>query len=221
MVAGSGEWESGGEWETSGEFAAELERLKREGSAFLVTGAVPETAHEAACRRFLGHGEGRRRLAVTTDDRPADGHDVDHVVRVNLATRSAAAAPSTAGAATDAASSVAVDDLAELGTAVDDYVGGLPDLEPGALRVCVDALGPLVDEFGEEPTFRLFHLLLARVRRERGLAHVHLACPRDALVCRLFDPLFDGVTALRVRDGRAEQRWRVGDATTGWLPVEG
>jgi hypothetical protein len=93
--------------------------------------------------------------------------------------------------------------------------------DPAELRVGLDSALALLSTHGEAPTFRFLHLLAALVRRHGALGHVHLPVDRDTYAARLLAPLFDGVVALRVRDGHAQQRWHLDDGavTSRWLPL--
>jgi len=93
--------------------------------------------------------------------------------------------------------------------------------DPAELRVGLDSALPLLSAHGEAATFEFLHLLTALVRRHDALGHVHLPVDRETYAAGLLAPLFDGVVALRVRDGHAQQRWHLDDGavTSRWLPL--
>lgn len=215
------ESEPGGTAPKRATFAQALGDLKREGSNILVVGGASTAAHGAACDRLLGESnrsrDGRYRVIVTTSDDDGDRHG--HATE-GVTSRTVAYDPAHAGNDPDR-----VDPLSALGAdvieTVDRFEAEADGLDPSELRVCVDSLVPLLQEWSSETVFRVVHVLTSRVRRVNGMAHYHLPLRRDHDAVRLFEPLFDATVELRTRDGRHEQRWHLRDraSPTDWLSI--
>lgn len=218
---------------TDGGFADELSRLKRRGASVLVVGSVQPDLCRDACRRLLGCGADRtrRRVLVSTTDGP---HHVTHHVDEtgsealsvigyeaqarNAATAKQGATPSI-GPETTAAS------LADLGMAIEraieDFETAAATLEPAEVRLGIDSLLPLLEEYGRERVFKFLHLVNGRTRDADGMAHYHLPVERDARIVQTLSPLFDITVELRERNGDYQERWTIedGDRRSGWLSV--
>lgn len=208
-------------------FRRELTRLRHDGAALLIVGDAVD-AHRGFCHQVLQRETVSRRVFVDTDAsttyRPGQpgprprGTD-DAYVQFEAETRSASATT----VADDDTPATHVSTLVELGEQVsaDITEAAAAVDEPAALRLCIDSLLPLVDATDDRQVFRLLHPVLAESRRASAMAHVHLPVERSAFLVALYRPLFDAVVELRVRDGLADQRWRLDDAdvTTEWLPV--
>lgn len=215
-------------------FRDALNELKRTGSAFLIVGDVPTTAHADTCATLLGPSDGvtRHRIIVRTGDRltadPTDGpHEgefdariVDAVARTRSATE---AAPDVDATEPDEPT---FPDSTALGLRILDAIDAVEEeaapLEPSALRVCLDSIAPLACQYDEEELFRFLALLNGRIRSADGFGHAHLPVDRHDSLVGLFGPLFDGVVELRVVDGTVQQRWHVreADARSGWFVLE-
>jgi hypothetical protein len=231
-------------------FVDALAALKRQGSALLVVGGVPEEAYHTASRVMLGDGDTaspRRRLLVTPGPHGRDTVDrlratgpvtpeQTHVVTCADGARGVVADASTdepfASPATwipDAAGPYAKTGtdgaLGELGTAISRSIESFREvsggLEPAELRVAFDCLPSLTERFDDETVFRFLHLLTGQIRGVSGMLHVWLPESRDARMVRLFEPLFDAVVELRV-NGRLAQRWEFRDASvsTDWFEFD-
>ena len=226
------------------DFETRLRELKAEGCAVLVVGPGAAAEHAAVCRGLLGDDAAgpRRRLLAFTEG--AEGLDdrVPAAARVGVDTELVTVdAVGARGAAAVAAGPDGVGDVIDPGegavreptdgslyalgrellaalSALDQRYG---PFEPAELRFGLDSAVPLLEAHGEAATFRFLHLLTALLRRHDALAHVHLPVARDRYAARLLAPLFDGVVALRVRDGHAQQRWHLDDGavTSRWLPL--
>lgn len=220
-------------------FRRELTRLRHDGAALLIVGDAVD-AHRGFCHQVLQRETVSRRVFVDTDAsttyRPGQpgprprGTD-DAYVQFGAETRSASATTTVADddsvgttAADDDAPATHVSTLVELGEqlSADITEAAAAVDEPAALRLCIDSLLPLVDATDDRQVFRLLHLVLDESRRASAMAHVHLPVEPSAFPVALYQPLFDAVVELRVRDGLAEQRWRLDDAdvTTEWLPIK-
>ena len=114
--------------------------------------------------------------------------------------------------------------LAELGIAIssaieyfDTDAGGL---EPAELRVGIDSLLPLLEEYDRETVFTFLHLTSGRVTAVDGMCHCHLPVERDATVAAVLSPLFDVVLEVRERTGGYEERWVLqnADRRSHWIP---
>ncbi|WP_227376640.1 DUF7504 family protein [Haladaptatus halobius] len=213
--------------ETAAVFTRTLAGLKRRGSGLLLIG--PEPVMEQACGRFLGESETepRRRVFVRTRGGHTHSHEPSagsvKVVERATHTRSATAI-SSGGCETDT-TVVTSTSLPSLGItiseAIDEFERESGGLASGELRVCFDSLTPLLEEHSRESVFRFLHVLTARIRNVRGMAHFHLPADMDSMVVRTLSPAFDAVVEVCATGEVAEQRWHLvrQDVTTGWLSL--
>ena len=226
------------------QFTEELSQLKRQGASVLVVGSVRTEQRRDLCRRLLGEttGQPRRRVLVSTagDDHDpaqrigsnADAVDSETLTLVNYATQARCTAASRSDAATGAAISSAEDDsmeaatLADLGIAISSAIEGFEaesnGLAPAELRVGVDSLVPLLEEYGSERVFKFVHLTNGRTRDVDGMIHYHLPTDRNSDVASVLEPLFDVVVELREQNGVFQERWTIkdGDYSSGWLSMK-
>lgn len=217
------------------EFQDRLDRLKREGSALLVVGDVPQECYAPVSRRMLGdaeHAPRSRVLVLGGRERPLVADRFiqatpgrDRLQLVTHGTTARSAVESTQGlASTTPATHVDAADVEGLGRAVLDAVHALEEsgFEPAELRVGVDTVQTLFDVAGEFTVFALVDLLSHRVRAANGMIHFRLPRPRDAYQVRLLESVVDAVVELRVNGDDVEQRWAVddGDVTSPWMGVE-
>lgn len=223
------------------EFSDELSRLKRQGASVLVVGSVQPDQRLDAGRRLMGCATDRvrRRVLVSTTGTLHCGSqfvgDVDagtlSVIRYDAQTQSPT--PSSGTAPTPAPSMEAsdpstteVDTLGDLGIAIskalDDFEADADELEPAEVRIAIDSLLPLLEEYGKQRLFKFLHLINGRTADIGGMAHHHLSIDRDAEVVPLLSPLFDVVLELRERNGDRQERWIIGDGdqSSGWLSVD-
>lgn len=206
------------------------ELRRRGGNVLLLDGG----AGDRACRRLAG--EDRRRVQVATGGRswrgpiPAE-RDPDRlgvVEHVESLTRSAAADSTAAATPDDAAEwyTRVVDDggLSRLAHAVHDHLARLSDIteESGELRLCVDGLGPLFEEYGAEDAARFCSVVAGRVHVERAIGHYHLPAGAADSVAEWAPFVFDATVETRVRDGVPQQRWRFfrPEQRTEWFRLE-
>lgn len=215
-------------------FAKALASLKRQGSNLLLVGPAYEGAHLPASRRLMGDADTpRERLLVLTDrDAAREARLPDDVEPVRTVehrslTRSVATSPSPSpgplsptgpdGEPSDPLVSLG-NEVADEIEAANERVGGLA---PSQLRVCVDSLGPLVEEHDPERLFAFLHAMTRDVTRVNGMAHYHLPVPADADEVKLIEPLFEAVVELRAGTNGPQQRWRLTDGrgSTDWLPL--
>lgn len=220
---------------TDGGFSDELSRLKRRGASVLVVGSVRPDQRRDACRRLFGCGADRtrRRVLVSTTDGP---HHVTHhvddaraatlsVISYDARARSATTAgpeptPSIGPETTDAES------LPDLGMAIsqaiDDFESDAVELEPAEVRLGIDSLLPLLEEYGRQRVFKFLHLINGRTRDVDGMAHYHLPVESDARIVPTLSPLFDIIVELRERNGDYQERWTIEDGarSSGWLSVD-
>lgn len=205
-------------------FAQALAALKREGSNILLVGAETGDAHGAVCHQLLGEtGSGPRYRLFVTDE------------RTRVSTTEAASGETMATTRTIDYGNLTVDgtgndDLSgrtPLGTlgievveAVDAFDDDADGLEASELRLCVDSLVPLLEEHTTERVFRVLHMTTSRVAHVNGMGHYHLPLERDHDAVNLFEPLFDAIVEVRIRDGTHEHRWELRDRelTTEWIP---
>ena len=234
------DWGGGSEDE---QFTAELSQLKRQGASVLVVGSVRTEQRRNVCRRLLGQAtaQPRRRVLVSTT---GEGHTMTHLVDddiadsetltlVSYATHARSAAASNGRSQSTDSVSVSTDEspittgsLADLGIAISSAIEGFEhdanSLAPGELRVAVDSLVPLLEEYGAERVFKFVHLTNGRTRDSDGMIHYHLPMDRDSDVVSVLTPLFDVVVELRDRNGVFQERWTIndGDHSSGWLSIE-
>ncbi|QLK24785.1 hypothetical protein HYG81_11750 [Natrinema zhouii] len=222
--------------ETNGdEFSDELSRLKRQGTSVLVVGSVQPDQRQDTCQRLLGCGADRlrRRILVSTT---GESHPVSHFVddtsseRLSVITydtqaRSAAATAPAASPSIDP-STTDVDTLADLGiaisSAVESFEADADVLEPAEVRVGIDSLLPLLEEYGKQRVFKFLHLINGRTRSVNGMAHYHLPVERDAQIVPILSPLFDVIIELREQNGECQERWVIDDGaySSGWLTID-
>ncbi|RQG90513.1 DUF7504 family protein [Natrarchaeobius chitinivorans] len=196
-------------------FAHELRTLKHKGSNLLLVGSG-SGAHEAVCPRLCGQSahESRYRLFVTDDAARCTDHRGDGQVRTIEYTDPASGTGGSDGDRTP---------LGYLGTeiidTIDEFEEDVGGFEPSELRVCVDSLVPLLQEYDTEDVFRLVHVVTARVEQARGMGHYHLPVSRDHDAVVLLEPMFDAVVELRTRGNTHEQQWhlRDQDTETDWI----
>ncbi|WP_440772014.1 DUF7504 family protein [Natronorubrum sp. DTA28] len=234
------DWGSGSDGE---QFTETLSRLKREGASVLVVGSVRADQRQNVCRRLLGQAtvRPRRRVLVSTT---GDLHDVSHLVDadvntsdtlkfVSYATQARSTAASDAGAnpsETDSpsleASPTTTTALADLGiaisSAIESFESEADGLAPAELRVGINSLVPLLEEYGVERVFKFVHLTNGRTRDADGMIHYHLPMDRDSDVVSVLAPLFDIIVELREQSGDFQERWSIndGDQSSGWISID-
>ncbi|MFC7044961.1 hypothetical protein ACFQH6_05545 [Halobacteriaceae archaeon GCM10025711] len=220
-------------------FSRRLSALKQRGCNLLVVNDSHSAGH--VCQRLLGEPAlARRHLFVPTtatvssvlgrhDPHPADPSMLG-VVDATGAHRPRTGTATTAHAGTvDPATEwyTAVDDLTDLSGLLDattDHIDRLTADDPGpsTLRVCLESVDPLFDAVPLFDLFQFLHALTGRVRRERGIGHVHAAAGVGETELAAIEPLFDVTVRTRTdEDGTVWQRWR--DHETGeqseWLQL--
>ncbi|WP_254763902.1 DUF7504 family protein [Natrinema marinum] len=206
-------------------FARTLGTLKRDGSNILLVGSVPTDVHETACQQMLGSTErhSRYRLFVTdSDDRAACSATGDAASeRVRTIEYSATETePAENLAAAGSQPSPAALGIRIVET-IDQFAETAGGFEPSELRVCVDSLVPLLEDYDAETVFRLLHIATARVGKARGMGHYHVPLEPDHEAVSLLEPMFDAVVTVRSRNGTAEQQWylREADTESDWLEL--
>lgn len=230
------DWGSGSDGE---QFTETLSRLKRTGASVLVVGSVRPHQQRDVCRRLLGQAtvQPRRRVLVSTT---GDSHQFDADINasdtlklVSYATqaRSTAAtdtSPDTieSDAPSLEASPTTTTTLADLGIAISSAIEELETeadgLAPAELRVGIDSLVPLLEEYGAERVFKFVHLTNGRTRDTDGMIHYHLPMDRDSDVVSVLAPLFDIIIELREQNGDFQERWSIndGDQSSGWISID-
>lgn len=201
-----------------------LARLKREGSNLLVVGATDGTVHATICDRLLGDSTGDRRRAFVTTEQggcvPITPSS-DTVIRYDSRTRSAAAASTPSADPT--LPSDRVTSLSGLGSGIVDAIESIDKevdgLDPAEFRLCIDSLGPLLEEYAERDLFRFLHAVTNEVQAVSGMAHYHLPVDYETDAVRTLAPLFDAVIEIRAGPDGPQQRWHLRriNATTEWL----
>ncbi|MGZ0746568.1 DUF7504 family protein [Haloparvum sp. AD34] len=186
------------------QFRELLMRLKRRGCNLLVVGETDPSVRRRASRRLFGAPlASRTRLLVTvgdvTPDRwlPAEGSVVDAGVLTRGSPEDGRQDPFQATVARQ---------IADV------------DAEPGACRVGVTSVAPLLDDADTTPMLDAMREAVVDVS---GIGHYHLAASLDTVRERGVHEGFDAVLELR-RDGDAQERWHVPsrDLVTPWVPME-
>ncbi|ELY75488.1 DUF7504 family protein [Natrinema gari] len=205
-------------------FARTLGTLKQEGSNILLVG-TSKGPHETVCQQLLGatRGDARYRLFVTNAaDHVAHECRADpEIERVQTIEYSQSGLESRS----ESDGKSGQPSLGTLGIEIVETIGEFDDsadgLAPSALRVCVDSLVPLLQEYDAETVFRLLQLTTSRVDQACGMGHYHLPLGPDHDAVNLFEPMFDAVVTVRSRNGTDEQQWylREADTTTDWLEL--
>ncbi|RQH03128.1 DUF7504 family protein [Natrarchaeobius oligotrophus] len=201
-------------------FAQTLDTLKREGSNLLLVGSGTADAHTAACHRLCGESAGASRYrVVVTEDASQRAHNdcpaSEPTVTIEFPVDDRTTEGETSG---DERTSLGRLGL-EIIETIDEFDTDAGGLEPSELRVCVDSLVSLLQNYDTEEVFRLLHVTTSRIDQSRGMGHYHLAVSRDHEAVSLLEPMFDAVVELRTRDGVHEQQWhlRDRDAKTDWV----
>lgn len=226
-------------------FSEELSQLKREGASVLVAGSVRTEQRQDLCRRLLGEtaGQPRRRVLVSTAGDDNDGTqligtggeavDSETLTLINYATQARCTAVSQADdtglnptPSSTEETPIEAATLADLGIAISSAIDAFEDetggLAPAELRVGVDSLVPLLEEYGTERVFKFVHLTNGRTRDVDGMIHYHLPMDRDSDVASVLAPLFDIVVELREQNDVFQERWTINDGnlSSGWLSIE-
>ncbi|APX97310.1 DUF7504 family protein [Natronorubrum daqingense] len=235
--------DSWGETTSEGQFTKTLSQLKRSGASVLVVGAVDTDYRRDICHRLLGQSaaRSRHRVLVSTLGRPYRTTDVldaaqlssDPLELISYETHARSVSTDNNGSTFVERSSTALEqtparttsltDLAvEISRAVDTLEASNDGFEPAALRVGVDSLVPLLEEYGVERVFKFVHLTTGKVQDSSGMIHYHLPLERDADAVSLLEPLFDIVVELRERDGEFQEQWSIneGNRSSGWISRE-
>ncbi len=222
-------------------FVQSLAELKRTGCNLLVVGRTAPNVHTIGCDRLLGRDERspRWRVLVRTDGScqrdtdacAAGAPDRTRTIPFRPHVRSAAAHSALSSDAPGPSpgshldfphrGSVAAIPLA-VDAAIDEFESAGGPFEPAALRLCVDSLAPLLEEYELDVVFRLLHLLTTRIDVVDGMGHYHLPLPIDHEIVRTVEPLFDAIIELRTSECQLEQRWHLYErgVTSEWLPLE-
>jgi hypothetical protein len=224
-----------------------LNELQATGCNLLVVGdARPDLFTRASAALFGDPGELRYRLLAVTDASPRSvaerlpGPDesprplAETTKIINHATtpRSVTSSAEASGADLTSIPEERVGDprLEGLETALvegieefDDRAGGL---RPSELRVGVDSLDALLDNYGEEIVRALLRSVGESVRNHSAMAHYVLEAPYDSDRVRSLADAFDAVIEIRTVDPEefdhdAQQRWHVPERgiTTNWVPL--
>jgi hypothetical protein len=227
-------------YENLTDFQSRLRRLKCEGCNLLVVGGPPREVFTRASEAMLGDPDARRwRVFALTDATPQSVYD-------RLPATSAAPRPPSettrivnhalpprpitddvdSSVATVPEVSVSDANLAGLRTelceAIDDF--GARSHRPAEVRLAVDSLAPLLDNYEFDVVRRCLRAVGERVYEHDAMAHYVLPEPYDSQRCQRLEDEFDAVVELRTGpEGReeAEERWRFpgADATTPWVPL--
>lgn len=217
--------ERGGAVPDRATFARTLGTLKQEGSNILLVGTETTSAHQTACRRLLGGtGQEPRYRLFVTDEKNATGSGCDGGAEAERV-KTVEYTSEPLEAKLDAESGENQPSLGALGIeiveTVDEFADEADGFDPSELRVCVDSLVPLLQEYDSEAVFRLLHVTTSRVSHARGMGHYHLPLEPDHDAVNLLEPMFDAIVTVRSRSGTDEHQWylREADTTTDWLEL--
>ena len=222
-------------------FSNGLSQLKRQGASVLVVGSVRPAQRRNLCRRLLGQAtaESRRRVLVSTTGTRHDASELLEGISGSQATNTliryatqARGAAVSAGDSNTAPIAPSTDDspvttttLAELGIeiskAIETFDAESNGLAPAEIRVGVESLLPLLEEYGTEQVFKFLHLTNGRAKTVDGMIHYHLSMDSDSDTTSVLAPLFDIIIELREQNGVPQERWSIADGElhSGWVSV--
>jgi len=204
--------------------AAALDDFESAGCLLLVLEADGTDAGDAGCRRLLG-GDAvheRKRLFVRHQaDTHADHHPRTGGERRSLVYQSTGRSAATASPSGQ--STTVTSDVDALGDAVEREVDALAPLggfEEGQLRVCVDALGAVLEDEDLLSVLEFTKALGDAARERSGIAHVHVDQHVPGIAVEGLLPQFDAVVEVGGAD-EARQRWHLPDESlsTAWLEL--
>lgn len=229
------------------EFFDLLNELKATGCNLLVVGDAPREAFTRASSRLLGEEKALRyRLLAVTDAAPRSVADrlphPDATPRPLAETTrilNHAGAPRSVTATTPGAPSEPADieetriadpELqglrSELTAAIEDAAEDADGLRPADLRVGVDSLDPLLEQYGEDVVKRCLDAVGEHVHDHSGMAHYVVTNGYDSDPVQGLLPNVDAVIELRTVSPDeyghdVHQRWHVPrrDITTEWAPL--
>ena len=215
-------------------FAEQLSRLKQHGTSVLIVGSVRDTHRESITRLLIGDdaGEIRHRVLVSTNGSTGDcfhylnnrSSGLTELITYGAHSRSVSTTSTPIEPVVDESERVA-EDLSDLGIEISSAIERIEmdteELNPADLRVCIDSLVPLLDQYGEERVFTFIHLINGRAITAGGMCQYHLPVERTANVVSVLRPLFDIVIELRENQGICQHRWTLVDSEheSGWLPL--
>lgn len=221
-----------------------LNEYKATGCNLLVVGDAPRSVFTRASSRLLGDERALRyRLLAVTDAAPRSVTDrlpdpdatprpLSATTRILNHAGSPRSVTATAPSESDGIEETCVADpeLAGLRSglvdAIDEVAAEADGLRPAELRVGVDSLDPLLEQYGEDVVERCLDRVGERVDDHDGMAHYVLARGYDTDPVQSLVPTVDAAIELRtVNPGEyghdALQRWHVPqrDITTEWAPL--
>lgn len=219
---------------TDDSFTEELSQLKRQGASVLVVGSVRPEHQRSASRRLLGHASDRDRRRVLVSTSSGDHHSLVEDSSISDELRFVTYESQTRGAVasepiddhttpTIGDDGITADTLGDLGiaisSAIEDFETDADGLEPSELRVGVDSLLPLLEDYSTEQVFKFVHLTTGRVKDVSGMVHYLLPVEPDADVVPVLKPLFDVIVELREQPSGLQERWSLPNSghCSGWL----
>lgn len=221
-----------GEWR----FGQVLSRLKDRGCTVMVTGDVSEEAFDKLSTDFLGGYGAKRSRVFALLDRDLDvararnrraGPGYEPALVVDAASKLPRAQAASRPHLDDRTLAVryADDTPSALETQLVDAVHDARQLhgpfEPGELRVCVDSLRPLADQYDLTEVYDSLVAVGEAVVESDGMAHFLFPGDRDDPAVRSLVPAFDVLVELRDENDLVEQRWtfRDYDVPSLWMSI--
>lgn len=230
------------------EFLNLLNELKATGCSLLVVGKPSRRVFAHASKHLFGDTDVVRYRLLTTTDAPQesianrlpDPGETSRALSETTHIINHAATPRSVTVSSDAATPRKLTGIPET-RVVDPQLEGLQNaivegiqefqnrafrLKSGDIRVGIDSLLPLIDQYEEDVIRRCLHTVNHHVREVNGMAHYVLPKPYDSDAVKTFADDVDAIIELRSTnttkdDHDAEERWHVPgqDITTEWTPL--
>lgn len=216
-------------------FSELLSELKTDGCNLLITGEVSERVSARATRTLLGDpAADRKRVLVLTDSTTRRvepclpvGVRLDSTDVWVIDQRNDERSIPTGARIADVEHPSRHENRNELwnlaeeiALAISFFDTATSGLEPARLRLSVDSLSFLAEEYTQMEFECFLRMLTAIVRGVRGMGHYHLPMADDDPLVAELSSLFDARIELRQRDGLVpEQRWHVPayERSTNWV----
>ena len=217
-------------------FSDALSDLKQHGGNLLIIGPTHENVHRQLCLRMLGDETAapRRRVIVyggstghTAIDSLSPGSQQSSSAKIiDHSTQPRGAVHQTNSKQSQSFKTyTTTGQLSELEDAIFESIAQYENLtdgfSPAELRVCVDSLLSISNEYDCETVARFLYGVTQKIRCFDGLGHFHLPVARDEQIVADLIPFFDVLVELRVAEKSPQQCWYLCDSgvESEWLPV--